>query len=628
MKKKIIPNPSWKFPALLCGIGLILFLLGMAQVDLKIKLTICGLILFGGLGLNYLFEKKTDIQKLSKIGENVNKQPISPDNSKIETILKISQQFATAREEQQIIDLGLQLFMDLLDARAAAFTPFDERGQTLPVRVVGELPAEISGDWLEYLSSPSVRQKCPNCQRIERLNFDCPLLYSTTHVTGIYCAPVRRGDRELGIFHFFLPIEGKISPDHHAFQLSIPKTIQQSENAFEHKSSHEDLEPLIRLIADQTGLALESARLRNREARINHQLQNVHEQMDVGIFIQNILESANQGVKGKGTIVKLFHKDKSNRAQIYQVGNLKEIELDSLEEISQQIIDSQDMLIVNDGKKNGSIYAPVVIGLPILVGSRNLRGIMATFTEDPDGFNMEQRMMLKAIASQISLILQNSDNLAELEFRAILQERIRLAREIHDGLAQTLGFLKLRLSQLQVYFEKGEKEKEHQTIQQLYQVVSNAYIDTRSIIDQLRMNVEHVDLHDLLEEIFTEFKEASGVKGEIYYSIGGLQIPLEVNLQLVRIVQEALSNVRKHSHATHVQIACYPYDEGITIEVQDNGVGFDLNDLHDRSQYGIRGMNERASIIGGDIEIMSQIGKGTKVKINLPLFLLEGNRER
>jgi len=512
--------------------------------------------------------------------------------------------------------------LKLLNAKAAAFTPFDERGQTLPARVLGELPEEISKDWLEYLSSPFVRSKCPNCQRIERLNFDCPLLLSSTQVTGVYCAPVRRADQELGIFHFFLtPDESNSSVDRAKNEFLLSRELNRKKEIF-----NQENEALIRLIADQTGLALETARLKTREERIVSQLNNIHEQMDLGRFIQVLVESAKQGINGKGTIAKIWRNNPIEKSQIYQSGKLEPFERKTLEDVVQQVVYAGELVIVKDKDGDGfSTKNPgYSIGIPIKRNDLALWGVLAGYSTLLNGFSDDQISMLKAISAQITLVLQNSDALAELEYKAILQERIRLAREIHDGLAQTLGFLKLRLSQLQMYYEKGENDKVKQTIQQLYQIVANAYLETRTTIDQLRLSMEHISLEDLLQETLKEFIESSGIEGLFHYDILDAQLPGEVNAQLIRIVQEALSNVRKHSHATKVDLICYSHKNEMIIEVKDNGIGFEPQEIHNRSEYGLKGMKERAEIIGADIQIVSHLGEGTAVQIRLPVTYLEG----
>ncbi len=624
--RKNILKPLGLTQGLLIILALIFILLiNSSQLAEVLKIPIILLTSLNLIGLLFICQKKFVSEKEQEKQIEDYQQLKQQTNERIEAILKISQQFAAAREEQQIIDLSLQLFMNLLNTRAAVFTPFDEHGQTLPAKVLGVLPQEISRDWLEYLSSPSVRSKCPNCQKIEQLTFDCPLLLNSMPITGVYCAPVRRADQELGIFHFFLPDKGQ--PSIGDKQRPTFSMVRKSNHKKEFISLEN--ESFIRLIAEQTALALESARLKSREERIVAQLSSVHEKMDMGKFIQALVESANHGINGGGTIIKILDK-RNGQTLVYQSGKLDEYKGKILESLIQRVIDSGEMILVGENEKDNFANRQKWsgIGIPIRRDGYQLQGVLACYSEQRNGFSDEQILMLKAIAAQVNLILQNSDNLAELEYEAILQERVRLAREIHDGLAQTLGFLKLRLSQLQMYLEKGEQEKTKQTVQQLYQTVANAYIETRATIDQLRLPMEHNNLEVLLNETIQEFTESSGIEGVVQYKVNDAHLPGEVNAQLIRIVQESLSNVRKHSHASVVRIYCYSHENELIIEISDNGVGFEPQEIHGRSEYGLRGMKERAEIIGADIKIFSQLGQGTTVQIKLPVTYLEGKMEK
>lgn len=235
----------------------------------------------------------------------------------------------------------------------------------------------------------------------------------------------------------------------------------------------------------------------------------------------------------------------------------------------------------------------------------------------------KQEEMLKAIVTQISFLLQNATLLAEVEIKAILQERIRLAREIHDGLAQTLGFLKLKITQLRAYLEQGESERAHQTLQLLHQAISEAYMDARHAIDQLRISIYDAPLAELLQEALDEFRESSGIPAEWVVEPQELRLPVEVNAQLVRIVQESLSNVRKHAHAHHVQIRAAIKGDWLILEVRDDGVGFQPEEVSRHSQYGLRGMKERAELIGAELQIISQPNQGATVQVRLPLSQIE-----
>jgi len=96
-------------------------------------------------------------------------------------------------------------------------------------------------------------------------------------------------------------------------------------------------------------------------------------------------------------------------------------------------------------------------------------------------------------------------------------------------------------------------------------------------------------------------------------------LPPEVQVQLIRIIQEALNNVRKHSQATHARVSCRQIGEDLLIEVHDDGKGFSPEEVPSVSRYGLQGMQERSDLIGADFQIISLPGEGTTVKIRLPI---------
>jgi len=225
---------------------------------------------------------------------------------------------------------------------------------------------------------------------------------------------------------------------------------------------------------------------------------------------------------------------------------------------------------------------------------------------------------LQMIAGQVSLVVQNVRLLAQLEYKTMIEERMRLAREIHDGLAQTLGFLKLKTAQMRAYLEQGEADLLQEAVDTCYSVLAEAYQDARQAIDGLRISSKE-GFGEWLQQTVDEFQGYTGMIVDVCDSeiVAGL-LP-EVQAQLIRIVQEALSNVRKHAKARQVEIDCQRLGASIIMEIHDDGEGFNVEDVPGPSQHGLRGMRERAELIGADFQVVSQPNQGTTVRISLPL---------
>ncbi|MCX8063388.1 MAG: sensor histidine kinase, partial [Anaerolineales bacterium] len=448
------------------------------------------------------------------------------------------------------------------------------------------------------LSSPSVRRKCPNCNRTEEVGDHCPMLYGSGDQLRIYCVPIRRLDQELGIFHLFLPSDARIEGEQ---------------------------EYILRLISDQTALALEGARLRSREENAHFQLESVKRHLDVGFFIEELLKGLVRGLEIQVAVVSVWENQLKQPIKEFAVGELSEAQ----KALFFSLLNRRSLAKFERVRNTlpfgveGEHANISVITVPIPIEKRDLRGALQLLLPSTKELTEKQEEMLKAIVTQISFLLQNANLLAEVEIKAILQERIRLAREIHDGLAQTLGFLKLKMSQLRAYLEQGELERANQTTQLLHEAISDAYMEARHAIDQLRISIYDAPLAELLQETLAEFCESSGIPGETIVEPQELRLPVEINAQLVRIVQESLSNVRKHARAHHVQIQAAIKGDWLILEVRDDGVGFQPEEVSRHSQYGLRGMQERAEQIGAELQIISQPNEGATVQVRLPLSQLE-----
>lgn len=217
-----------------------------------------------------------------------------------------------------------------------------------------------------------------------------------------------------------------------------------------------------------------------------------------------------------------------------------------------------------------------------------------------------------------ALDAQHKSLFERLQYQAILDERARLAREIHDGLAQTLAFLKLEAARMQRYISRGEVASVDRTLQACYQTLSDAYLDARQAIDDLR-HVPDESLSDWLQMTAADFKLLTGMTVEVTVASFDYSLPVSVKAQLVRIVQEALTNVRKHAQANAVSISITNTNGDLIVEIHDNGCGFSPEENRSSSKYGLRSMRERAETIGADFQIISTLEMGTTVRLRIPV---------
>ena len=208
----------------------------------------------------------------------------------------------------------------------------------------------------------------------------------------------------------------------------------------------------------------------------------------------------------------------------------------------------------------------------------------------------------------------------------MIQERTRLAREIHDGLAQTLAFLKMQTAQMQTAFHQGDTSPPEPAVAGQPpgpgRSLSGNPPGDRQLASVARTKTWSAGWNNYRRPL----KKAPAHAWNATCRPRNGQFLPEISAQLVRIVQEALNNVRKHARASQVSINLRNWDNDMLVEIIDDGQGFDPDDIPAIAQYGLRGMRERAELIGADFQIISQPRRGTTVRLSLPMNIEETSK--
>jgi two-component system nitrate/nitrite sensor histidine kinase NarX len=231
------------------------------------------------------------------------------------------------------------------------------------------------------------------------------------------------------------------------------------------------------------------------------------------------------------------------------------------------------------------------------------------------GIHAEQRADLRALRRAYAAL--DRLRLTEAE-RAALEERSRLAREIHDGLAQHLWFAKLKFERLAAQVPEDARGLSSE----VGQALDSAIVEARQAMVTMRTAIEQdMPLSDMISRAIDDFGQRSGIRVE--YQADGLPgaIPPRQQIELLRIIQEAMTNIRKHADATVVRVKAEVVDGNLVVSVGDNGRGFDPENARDDG-LGVTGMEERARLMGGQLHITSAPSDGTVVELTLPLILL------
>lgn len=230
---------------------------------------------------------------------------------------------------------------------------------------------------------------------------------------------------------------------------------------------------------------------------------------------------------------------------------------------------------------------------------------------------LERGQLIRSHSSSLPPALTQGEMqslLPQIEARAILGERARLAREIHDGLAQTLAFLKIEIGRAENMLAQGQPGQAARLLKDSARTVGDAYLDARQAIENLRRAPDN--LGDWLRQAAEDFEELSGLPVRTDLRIVH-DFPANVQVQMIRIVQEALTNIRKHAQAGGVRLSAREEAGETVIEVADDGRGFSPSDVA-ATRFGLRGMRERAESVGADFQVSSCPNGGTTVCLRIP----------
>jgi two-component system sensor histidine kinase DegS len=225
---------------------------------------------------------------------------------------------------------------------------------------------------------------------------------------------------------------------------------------------------------------------------------------------------------------------------------------------------------------------------------------------------------MEGVLSQIESMQQRQEFAAKI-IKAQEEERRRVAREIHDGPAQSLANIVFRAEVCErlVDSDLARAKAELKGLQDQVRVVLK---ETRKIIFGLRpMTLDDLGLVPTLRRILDSLKERTGILSELRVMGEEKRLESHVEVGLFRTVQEALNNVEKHSKASSVLVRIDFRPKVVSAVVEDDGQGFDTEESPGSESFGLMGMEERVSLLNGEFKIKSQVGKGTKVYVKVPI---------
>ncbi len=531
---------------------------------------------------------------------------LESNHQKLLTLYDLGQRVAAADDEQAVLELAAQAPLQLTEARASSVVTFDEERNRLKLDMAWGLSERYLQALRARLELGVDAVRCRTCTSLKtHVSSDCPLfvgIQSIAQAEGIgslICLPIAREQERVGIISAYFP------------------------NA---DGPPEDQVRLLNILGGAIAAMLESMRVRARQVGTIYALDQASQapSMDtLGEFAAQVLDIVMTGWEAQAGGLFLYQENTHTwtcRAGRGLGESLNSPQYALALELVQQAHAQASPLIVPDLGGEAEHRLLSAAAAPLISEGETLGAIFLA-ARRRRVLNERHTELLRTISHQTALAIRNAQLYNRLGQMAILEERYRLSREIHDGLAQTLGYLGLQAERLEALIIAGRAQAALQEVGELRRTVRAAYVDVREAIDGLRLSVEQPgQLAARLRSYVHEFSRQSGIAADFKAHPADLSVDPAVGLQLLRIAQEALTNVRKHAMATQVYVRLMLFDRELELSVTDNGLGFPPSpSAENRRSYGLTSMRERAQSLGGSLAVATRPGQGTRIIVTIPV---------
>lgn len=241
-------------------------------------------------------------------------------------------------------------------------------------------------------------------------------------------------------------------------------------------------------------------------------------------------------------------------------------------------------------------------------------------------FSETDLIWLECLADQVAIAIKHGLMTSQLQMLSVTEERARIAREMHDGLAQVLGYMNIQVQTLEAFLQQGKLDKLQVKLEQMRDAVQVAHADVRENILSLRTTLNHEKgVISGMQEYLDEFEVQTQIKTHFVNTVeGDLGLASLAEVQLVCVLQEALTNVRKHANAVHVWVEITKAgveDPHIVMAICDDGVGFSPQEQ--KRHFGLQTMLERSQSVRGTLYVSSAPHQGTRVECSIPCLKQE-----
>jgi len=263
-----------------------------------------------------------------------------------------------------------------------------------------------------------------------------------------------------------------------------------------------------------------------------------------------------------------------------------------------------------------------ILAIPLHFGGK-LTGIMAIHSSDETSLTQEDVLVIQNLAEQIAIAIENAHRYDHIQHIAVIEERNRLARDMHDSVIQSLYSFGLLIEGWRMMLQSGSLNNFEEILERSKEINQQALKEMRLLIHELRPpQLQQLGLWGALIQRLESVEKRMGI--DIQLDVQEfIDLPPDIEAAVYRISQEALNNALKHAEASSIVIRCETFGQEFILEIKDNGKGFRMEATDLSGRLGIKNMSERARQAGGTLEVQSIPGQGTTVRLCLPLRLLQ-----
>ncbi|OGA51344.1 MAG: hypothetical protein A3G24_27085 [Betaproteobacteria bacterium RIFCSPLOWO2_12_FULL_62_13] len=258
-----------------------------------------------------------------------------------------------------------------------------------------------------------------------------------------------------------------------------------------------------------------------------------------------------------------------------------------------------------------------LVAVPLKRGNTVL-GVYNLFLRRGAKLANEVRILFAAISEHLGIALENARLSRENARITLVNERQLLANQVHDALAQTLAYARMRAAALREAQRGGDSERAGRYLSELEDAIDTAYNELRELIGGFRQPMDPRGLVAALEASLEAFRNRSGALVQFANRASDMSLSPEEEMHVFHIVQEALANACKHAKAKTVRLSIDLVDDRCRVCVEDDGIGFAPGSAEDTAHFGLSIMRERARRLGGEVLIDSSPGAGARVCLSFP----------